>query len=363
MSLIIADNIKETSTSTGTGAMTLAGAVTGARAFSAKCVVGDTCFFAIRAVDAAGAPTGDWETGLGTYSAASTLTRTTLLDSSTGAVVSFAAGTKHVYLTQPAAQVAWARERLAANRIYYVRSDGNNTNTGLANTAGGAFLTLQKAVDVVCGLDMASYTVTIQIADGTYTTATVLKPYVGTEAPIINGNATTPANVLLSTSGAVIDSQRCGKWVLQYFKLQNSTSGNGITANAGCEILFSGLDFGAIRANHLAALSGGIISAAGNYTVSGGSTYSAHALASMGGLVITTGRTVTITGTPAFVQGWAWGSGGGGVLSMAAQTFSGSATGPRYTLSMGAMCVVNGAATTYLPGSTAGTTATGAVYG
>lgn len=106
MALIIADRIKETSTTTGTGALTLAGAIAGYRAFSSVMTSpSDTCYYTIQAVDGAGYPTGDWEVGLGTYSAASTLTRTTILSSSTGSVINLAAGTKQVWIDLAAATV------------------------------------------------------------------------------------------------------------------------------------------------------------------------------------------------------------------------------------------------------------------
>jgi len=106
MALIVTDRVKETSTTTGTGALTLAGAATGFRAFSAVCSTNDTFYYAIQAVDGSGAPTGDWEVGLGTYSGANTLTRTTVLASSNaGAAVSLAAGTKQVWLDLAASQV------------------------------------------------------------------------------------------------------------------------------------------------------------------------------------------------------------------------------------------------------------------
>ena len=98
MAHVTDDRIMETTITTGTGALTLAGAVAGFRAFSGKMTSpSDTCFYMIEAVDANGIPTGDWETGVGTYSAASTLTRTTVTRSSNAdTVVTLAAGTKRV---------------------------------------------------------------------------------------------------------------------------------------------------------------------------------------------------------------------------------------------------------------------------
>lgn len=100
MAHISEDRVLETSTTTGSGNFTLAGAVTGYRTFAATMATSDTCWYAIWGVDANGSPTGEWEGGLGTYSATNTLTRTTVLESSNGGtVVTFSAGTKYVAIT------------------------------------------------------------------------------------------------------------------------------------------------------------------------------------------------------------------------------------------------------------------------
>ena len=100
MALIYADRVKETSTTTGTGTYTLAGAVTGFEAFSA---VGNanTCHYC--ATDGT-----NWEVGLGTYTASgTTLARTTILASSNSdAAVDWAAGTRELFVTLPASAIA-----------------------------------------------------------------------------------------------------------------------------------------------------------------------------------------------------------------------------------------------------------------
>lgn len=100
MAHILAERVLETSATTGTGALTLAGAVTGYQAFSAVCSVGDTVEYAIEA------DSGEWETGVGTYSASNTLTRTSVIASSNAnAAVNFPAGDKRVFITRLASRL------------------------------------------------------------------------------------------------------------------------------------------------------------------------------------------------------------------------------------------------------------------
>jgi hypothetical protein len=107
MTLVVKDRVVETSSTTGTGALALSGAITGYRAFSSVMSIGDTCYYVIEAIDTNGVPTGAWEVGLGTYSGVGTLTRTTVhASSNSNAAVSFAAGNKRVMITPTAAQLA-----------------------------------------------------------------------------------------------------------------------------------------------------------------------------------------------------------------------------------------------------------------
>jgi hypothetical protein len=98
MALVLKDRVKETSTTTGTGTFTLAGASIGFQSFSA---VGDgnTTYYAIALQGGS-----EWEVGIGTYtSSGTTLARTTVLASSnSGSAVNFSAGTKDVFVTMPA---------------------------------------------------------------------------------------------------------------------------------------------------------------------------------------------------------------------------------------------------------------------
>ena len=104
MALVINDRVKETSTTTGTGAFTLAGAQTGFESFSAGIGGSNTTYYAIF-----NQGTNEWEVGLATLDAgATTLTRTTVLTSSNSdTIVNFLGGTKDVFCTLPASKAVY----------------------------------------------------------------------------------------------------------------------------------------------------------------------------------------------------------------------------------------------------------------
>ena len=96
MALVIKDRVKETTTTTGTGTYTLAGAEVGFQSFS-TIGNGNTTYYAVT-------DGGDWEVGIGTYTASgTTLARTTILSSSNSDnAVSWSSGTRTVFCTLPA---------------------------------------------------------------------------------------------------------------------------------------------------------------------------------------------------------------------------------------------------------------------
>jgi hypothetical protein len=114
MAFVLADRVQETTATTGTGTITLAGAATGFQSFS---VIGNgnTTFYTI--ADQSGS---NWEVGIGTYtSAGTTLSRNTVLSSSnSGSLVNFGAGTKNVFVTYPAGKAVYGVNGVTAAMIW-----------------------------------------------------------------------------------------------------------------------------------------------------------------------------------------------------------------------------------------------------
>lgn len=104
MAFVVKDRVKETSTTSGTGTLTLAGAATGYRSF-ADIGNGNSTYYTI--VDNTA---NTWEVGIGTYtSSGTTLSRDTVISNSSGttAKINFAANSKDVFVTYPASKAAY----------------------------------------------------------------------------------------------------------------------------------------------------------------------------------------------------------------------------------------------------------------
>jgi len=103
MALVVKDRVKETTTTAGTGTITLAGAATDYQSFA---VIGDgnTTYYTIQL-----GTSDEWEVGIGTYTASgTTLSRDTVLASSNaGSLVSFSAGEKDVFVVYPAGKAVY----------------------------------------------------------------------------------------------------------------------------------------------------------------------------------------------------------------------------------------------------------------
>jgi hypothetical protein len=141
MALVLKDRVQETTTTTGTGTITLNGAVSGFQSFS-TIGNGNTCYYAIVGEN-------EWEVGLGTYTASNTtLSRDTILESSnSGTVVSFSAGTKNVFVTYPAEKSIYQNASGVANLTStdITTALGYNPSTypgaGIAVSTGSAWTT------------------------------------------------------------------------------------------------------------------------------------------------------------------------------------------------------------------------------
>ena len=350
----------------------------------------------------------EWEYGLGHMLDATTFVRDLVRGSSNaGAAVNFTAGTKDIANTYPpgagimftfaptppadpvvgdewmsadtgrrftwtddGTSLQWvetggagvggpSREKLTANRTYYVRKDGNNANTGLADNAGGAFLTIQKAVDVVCGtLDQDIYDVTIQVRVGTYNETVTLKNYIGGSA--LNGNQvlgdlTTPANVLVqgATSNNAFTINGCNRnWEIKGFRVVTVTSGAGIRVTNGSKVFLDKIDFGACVSGHVNASNGCYVELYGTFFITGNA---AHHIRADGNCGIYNGFSAyTISGSPAFSNAFMVLT-QGSVSSSQGTTYSGAATGSRYKIESGAHCETGGAGINFFPGNAAGT--------
>jgi hypothetical protein len=219
MALVLADRVKETTTSTGTTAITLAGAATGYQTFLLAIGNANTTYYTI--ADQTGA---NWEVGIGTYTTiGNTLSRDTVLASSNaGALVVFLTGTKDVFVTYPAERALYTGGPLGTP------SSGTLTNaTGYtyANLSGTVPTWNQNTTGTAAGLSA-----TLAIASGG-TGATTLA---GANLPVTNvantftgtqtfsGTSTTLAAILTNAAETTTVSATAATGTIAYYTSSQS---------------------------------------------------------------------------------------------------------------------------------------------
>jgi hypothetical protein len=243
MTLVLADRVKETTTSTGTTAITLAGAATGYQTFSSAVGNANTTYYTI--ADQTGA---NWEVGIGTYtSSGNTLSRDTILASSNaGSLVTFTAGTKDVFITYPAERALYTGGPLGtpssgtltnATGYTYANLSGtvptwNQSTTGNATTA----TTAATATNLASG---SVGTIPYQTASGT--TAMLA---VGTSGQVLTSNgASAPTWAAASGGGTKTISNKTGAYTVVVGDLGaiiNCTSGTFTVSLTAAASLGSG---------------------------------------------------------------------------------------------------------------------------
>jgi hypothetical protein len=221
MALVVKDRVKETTTTTGTGAISLGGAVNRFVTFSSVLSDGDTTYYAIENLGTA----NEFEVGIGTYaSSGNTLTRTTVLASSnSNNAVNFSSGNKEIFITYPADKAVY--EDASGNISIPGTIDGRDLATdgtkldgieanATADQTAAEILTAIKTVDgASSGLDAdlldgqegsyytnaANLTGTLPAIDGSNLTGSVTA-----DSATINGDVEVISTDTSSTAGPVL---------------------------------------------------------------------------------------------------------------------------------------------------------------
>ena len=200
MALVLKDRIKESTSTTGTGTYTLAGAVTGFEAFSS---VGDGNTTYYVCTDGT-----DFEVGIGTYTlSGTTLARTTILESSNSdSAVNWSAGSKTIFCSQPAEKAVFlnASDNLEISGTAQINgSNGVTISTGAVSIKNSG---AQSYVDFYCESSNAHYARLLAPAHSafagniTLTLPATTQTLVGTAGATFTGQVAAPS---LDISGDV----------------------------------------------------------------------------------------------------------------------------------------------------------------
>jgi hypothetical protein len=249
------------------------------------------------------------------------------------------------------------RMSLSSNMTFYVSTAGSDTvGSGLY---ADPWATIQHAWTMITSYyDLNGFTATIQLFDGTYTSGlNAIGTPVGGNI-VIQGNSSNIGNVILNSSSDVITSNN-SIVTIQYLTIEGGSTVSLFADNGG-GIFFNNIAFAACTGPHIWANRGGFVRANGNYSITGNA--SNHWLAQGNGVITVDSITITVSAGLTFSNTFASAL-MGGYIECYSNTFSTTtATGIRYISNLNGVINTNGGGANYLPGNSAGSTATGGQY-
>ena len=254
MAFVVADRVKETTTTIGTGAVALGGAVFGFRTFAAGVGNSNTTYYAIVSQTA-----NEWEVGYGTLdSTSANLARTTVFASSNaGSTVTFSAGTKDVFVTQPATRtLVQANAGATTNGVLYYTGSGIAA-AGTALTFDGTNFATTGSVSATTVTSTGATTAASLVPTGStapangvylpaantvgFATNSAGVVYINASGNLLVGTATdgkrlTVSDTIESTAAFIRANNTVGNEGLIDFQMQNSSNAAVVYAQIGSSI-------------------------------------------------------------------------------------------------------------------------------
>lgn len=292
MALVLKDRVKETTTTTGTGTYTLAGASTGYQSFS---VIGNgnTTYYSV--TDGT-----NWEVGIGTYTASgTTLSRNTILESSnSGSAVNWGSGSKDIFCTYPAERAVdtsaislYAQGTVSgtslpsASNINAVSIGYNTLANGLASSVFGVQSNASGEVSTAIGYGaVASYYGAIAV--GSATSSALYSTAIGYGA-IANSNY----QIAVGGFGAPVKISD-----VFTLPLSGGSSGQTLVSNGAGSTSFSTLGVNGGGTGITSGTSGGVPYYSASTTIASSAALAANALVIGGGAGAAPATTTTGTG-------------------------------------------------------------------
>lgn len=253
----------------------------------------------------------------------------------------------------------------------YVRTDGNDNNTGNSNTAGGALATIAAALaKLQSRYYLAGGIGTVQLGNaGTYTFPGQVSALGGSIH--IVGDPSNQSSYIISGAGpgsgsSALLSAVAGNVTLSGVTVVNAgsipTNSNVSAVSSGAQLFLQNVTLGTsaitVQSLMLASAGGGIVIGSGCILNGAANTAMLAQSAS-----ITIGGNISMASSPSYSIAMAQATVNGSILlASSAFTITGSASGSRYSATLNGVINTAGGGANYFPGSTAGSTATGGQY-